>query len=175
MPNKRSEIKFSLFLYILEKNTNNKNMKGSIEMEKRIFKKVLDEKKIKRSILLNAVKAFLVGGTICLIAQGILWLFKDIIGIEKDKSTSLMYIVIVGVTAILTGLGIFDRIGQFSGAGTIIPITGFSNSMTSAALESKSEGIILGIMSNMFKLAGAVIVAGVVSAFVIGTIIFLFR
>ena len=100
---------------------------------------------------------------------------QDIIGIEKDKSTSLMYIVIVGVTAILTGLGIFDRIGQFSGAGTIIPITGFSNSMTSAALESKSEGIILGIMSNMFKLAGAVIVAGVVSAFVIGTIIFLFR
>ena len=91
MPNKRSEIKFSLFLYILEKNTNNKNMKGSIEMEKRIFKKVLDEKKIKRPILLNAVKAFLVGGTICLIAQGILWLFKDIIGIEKDKSTSLMY------------------------------------------------------------------------------------
>ena len=145
-------------------------MKGSIEMEKRIFKKVLDEKKIKRPILLNAVKAFLVGGTICLIAQGILWLFKDIIGIEKDKSTSLMYIVIVGVTAIFTGLGIFDRIGQFSGAGTIIPITGFSNSMTSAAL-----GIILGIMSNMFKLAGAVIVAGVVSAFIIGTIIFLFR
>ena len=150
-------------------------MKGSIEMEKRIFKKVLDEKKIKRPILLNAVKAFLVGGTICLIAQGILWLFKDIIGIEKDKSTSLMYIVIVGVTAIFTGLGIFDRIGQFSGAGTIIPITGFSNSMTSVALESKSEGIILGIMSNMFKLAGAVIVAGVVSAFIIGTIIFLFR
>lgn len=115
MPNKRSEIKFSLFLYILEKNTNNKNMKGSIEMEKRIFKKVLDEKKIKRPILLNAVKAFLVGGTICLIAQGILWLFKDIIGIEKDKSTSLMYIVIVGVTAILTGLGIFDRIWSIFG------------------------------------------------------------
>lgn len=144
-------------------------------MEKEVFKKVLDEKKIKRPILLNAIKAFLIGGLICLIAQGILWLFKDIIGFDESKSRSLMYIVVVGVTAILTGIGVFDRIGQFSGAGTIIPITGFSNSMTSSALESKSEGIILGIMTNMFKLAGAVIAAGVISAFIAGTIIFLFR
>ncbi len=144
-------------------------------MEKEIYKKVLNEKKIKRPIFLNAIKAFVVGGLICLIAQTILWLFKDLLHLEKTASTSLMYIVIVGVTAILTGLGIFDKIGQFSGAGTIIPITGFSNSMASSALESKSEGIILGIMTNMFKLAGAVIVAGVVSAFITGTIIYLFR
>ena len=87
----------------------------------------------------------------------------------------MMYIVIISVTAILTGLGIFDKIGQKSGAGTLVPITGFANSMTSAALESKSEGIVLGILSNMFKLAGAVIVSGVVSAIFFGTIIYLFR
>ncbi len=144
-------------------------------MKKEIYQKELEKKQIKRPIFLNALKAFLVGGLICLVAQGILWLFKDLIGLEKDKATSLMYIVVVGVSAILTGLGIFDRIGQFSGAGTIIPITGFANSMTSSALESKSEGIVLGIMTNMFKLAGAVIVAGVVSAFISGTIIYLFR
>lgn len=144
-------------------------------MEKNVFKKVLDNNKVKRPIFLNALKAFLVGGTICLIAQGLLYLFKDLLGLPKDQSNSLMYIVVVGVTSILTGLGIFDRVGQFSGAGTLIPITGFSNSMTSSALESKSEGIVLGIMSNMFKLAGAVIAAGVVSAFICGLIIFLIR
>lgn len=93
-------------------------------------------------------------------------------GIKKTEASTLMYIVVVGVTAIMTGLGIFDKIGQFSGAGTLIPITGFSNSMTSSALESKSEGIVLGIMTNMFKLAGAVIAAGVVSGFIFGLIIF---
>ena len=96
-------------------------------------------------------------------------------GIKKTEASTLMYIVVVGVTAIMTGLGIFDKIGQFSGAGTLIPITGFSNSMTSSALESKSEGIVLGIMTNMFKLAGAVIAAGVVSGFIFGLIIFLIR
>ena len=96
-------------------------------------------------------------------------------GIKKTEASTLMYIVVVGVTAIMTGLGIFDKIGQFSGAGTLIPITGFSNSMTSSALESKSEGIVLGIMTNMFKLAGAVLAAGVVSGFIFGLIIFLIR
>lgn len=144
-------------------------------MEKQIFNKVLEENKVKRPILKNAIKAFITGGLICLIGQGLLFLFQDLIGIDEKESRSLMYIVVVGVASILTGFGIFDKIGQFSGAGTVIPITGFSNSMTSAALESKSEGIVLGIMSNMFKLAGAVIVAGVVSAFICATIIFFFR
>ena len=87
----------------------------------------------------------------------------------------MMYIMIIVITSFLTGFGLFDKIGQFSGAGTIVPITGFANSMTSSALESKSEGIILGILTNMFKLAGAVIVSGVVSAVFFGTIIYLFR
>ncbi len=144
-------------------------------MEKQVFQKVLNENKVKRPVFLNAVKAFITGGVICFIAQVILYLFKDKVGLPKDQANSLMYIVVVGVTSILTGFGIFDKIGQFSGAGTLIPITGFSNSMTSAALESKSEGIVLGIMTNMFKLAGAVIAAGVVSAFISGLIIYLVR
>lgn len=169
------KINFSLFLHILVKNTNTNFKKGLVNMEKKIYKKVLSENEVKRPIFLNALKAFLIGGIVCLIAQVFLWLFKDVINLSEDVSKSLMYICIVGITSILTGLGLFDYIGQFSGAGTIIPITGFSNSMTSSALESKSEGIIQGIMVNMFKLAGAVIVAGVVSAFIFGTIIYLFR
>ena len=144
-------------------------------MEKKVYEKVLEENKIKRPSLSNCIKAFLVGGSICLIGQVLLYLFEEKMGIKKTEASTLMYIVVVGVTAIMTGLGIFDKIGQFSGAGTLIPITGFSNSMTSSALESKSEGIVLGIMTNMFKLAGAVIAAGVVSGFIFGLIIFLIR
>ena len=144
-------------------------------MEKKVYEKVLEENKIKRPILSNCIKAFLVGGSICLIGQVLLYLFEEKMGLKKTEASTLMYIVVVGVTAIMTGLGIFDKIGQFSGAGTLIPITGFSNSMTSSALESKSEGIVLGIMTNTFKLAGAVIAAGVVSGFIFGLIIFLIR
>ena len=87
----------------------------------------------------------------------------------------MMSMTIVFITSILTGIGIFDKIGQVAGAGTFIPITGFANSMTSSSLEGKSEGLVLGIMSNIFKLAGAVIVAGVVSAFISGTAIYIIR
>ena len=73
------------------------------------------------------------------------------------------------------GIGVFDKIGEFAGAGTIVPITGFANSLTSSALESKSEGIITGILTNMFKLAGAVIATGIISAFLVGTVIYLIR
>ncbi len=144
-------------------------------MENKIFNKVLNKNEIKRPIVLNSFKAFISGGTICLISQFFLYFFKDVLNIEEKNSISLMYVAIIGLASILTGVGVFDRIGQVSGAGTIIPITGFSNSMTSSALESKSEGIIKGILTNMFKLAGAVIVSGVVSAIFFGTIIYLFR
>lgn len=142
-------------------------------MEKRIVKNALDKNKIKRPVLKNSIKAFVVGGLIAIIAQGLLDLYMRVFELDKSTSTSMMSITLVFIASILTGIGVYDKIGQLSGAGTIIPITGFSNSMTSAALESKSEGIILGIMTNMFKLAGAVIVAGVVSSFVFGTLIYL--
>ncbi len=142
-------------------------------MEKEIFKKVLEKDKIKRPVVKNAIKAFLVGAIIAVIAQGLIDLFMKVFKLKQATSISMMSITLVFIAAVLTGLGVYDKIGQFAGAGSIIPITGFSNSMTSAALESKSEGIVLGIMTNMFKLAGAVIVAGIVSAFVFGSIIYL--
>jgi stage V sporulation protein AC len=104
-----------------------------------------------------------------------LWLFNDILEIEKDTSNILMAMVLVFIASLLTGIGIFDKIGEFAGAGTIVPITGFANSLTSSTLESKSEGIITGILTNMFKLAGAVIAAGIISAFIVGTVIYLIR
>ena len=144
-------------------------------MEQKVFNNALENNKIKRPVLINCIKAFIMGGLICLIAEIFLNIYFKIFNFNYNDSKSLMYISIIGITAILTGFGIFDKIGQFSGAGTIVPITGFANSMTSSALESKSEGIVLGILTNMFKLAGAVIVSGVVSAIFFGTIIYLFR
>lgn len=144
-------------------------------MKKEVYQDVISENEIKRPYIKNAIKAFFMGGIICLVSQALLYLFNDILELKEDLSKGLMYAVIIGIASILTGLGIFDWIGQFSGAGTIVPITGFSNSMTSSALESKSEGMVQGIMVNMFKLAGAVIVAGVVSAFFFGTIIYLLK
>ena len=140
-----------------------------------IIKQALDNNKIKRPIFKNAIKAFLVGGTIALIGQGFLDLYSIVFGFEENISNSLMSISLVFISSILTGIGLFDKIGQFAGAGSFIPITGFSNSLTSAALESKSEGVVLGIMTNMFKLAGAVIVAGAVSAFITSCIIYVSR
>lgn len=143
--------------------------------DNKIFKKALDQNKIKRPIFKNALKAFLVGGLISLIGQGFLDLYIKVLKLDKSISNSLMSITLVFIASLLTGLGIFDKIGQFAGAGSFIPITGFSNSLTASALESKSEGLVLGIMMNMFKMAGSVIVAGAISAFIAGSIVYLGR
>lgn len=144
-------------------------------MKNKIYNQILKEEEIKRPVIKNAIKAFIIGGSICLFGQGLLWLFNDILEIEKDTSNILMAMVLVFIASLLTGIGIFDKIGEFAGAGTIVPITGFANSLTSSALESKSEGIITGILTNMFKLAGAVIAAGIISAFIVGTVIYIIR
>jgi len=152
-----------------------KEMNNMARENLNIYKRVLEENPVKRPILKNAIFAFLIGGIIGVIATALISFYQHIIGVDEKVSSSLMSMTIVFITSILTGFGVFDKIGQLAGAGTFIPITGFANSMTSAGLEGKSEGIVLGVMSNMFKLAGAVIVAGVVSAFLSGTIIFIIR
>lgn len=136
----------------------------------KVVQKVKEETEIKRPMFKNAVKAFFVGGIICLIGQIFIEILKGGFDLEKDLANTVAVTIMVFLGAMLTGLGIYDKIGQFAGAGTIIPITGFANSMASAAIESKSEGMILGIFTNMFKLAGSVIVVGVLSAFIFGTI-----
>lgn len=149
-------------------------MKSHLSIEdQNIIKESVDNNQPKRRIVFNSIKAFLVGGLISCIAEGLLEIYNKLFSIEEKTASSLVSITIVFITSVLTGFGIFDKIGQFAGAGTIVPITGFANSMTSSAIESKSEGLILGIMTNMFKLAGAVIVAGVVSAFLSGLIIYI--
>lgn len=120
-----------------------------------------------RPILANVLKAFLVGGLISILGQGIseiyLWNFDFT---EKTVGNPTAATLII-ISVILTSLGIYDHIAQWAGAGTAVPVTGFANSVASAAIEHRSEGFVLGVGSNMFKLAGSVIVYGVFAAFVI--------
>jgi stage V sporulation protein AC len=123
-----------------------------------------------RPLLRNFTRAFLVGGFICVIGQALQELFIHYFDFTEKTAGNPTVAVLICCSAFLTGLGVFDRIAQWAGAGTSVPVTGFANSIASAAIEHRSEGYVLGVGSNMFKLAGSVIVFGVVSAFFIGLI-----
>lgn len=124
----------------------------------------------KRPIFKNCIRAFLVGGTICTIGQCLYFFFITYFNFNEKTAISPTIVVLIFISVLLTGLGIYDHIGQWAGAGSGIPITGFANSIASAAIEHKSEGYVLGVAGNMFRLAGAVIVYGVFSAFIVATI-----
>ena len=123
----------------------------------------------KSPLLLDTLKAFVVGGLICAGGQGLKNLYT-MWGLTEENVMAAVPITLIVITAILTGLGIFDKIARHAGAGTVVPITGFANSMVSPALEFQSEGFILGAAANMFKIAGPVIVYGTVAAFFYGVI-----
>ncbi|MCO4850295.1 stage V sporulation protein AC [Bacillus vallismortis] len=123
----------------------------------------------------NCVKAFLVGGLICAIGQGLQNFYIHFFDFNEKTAGNPTAATLILMSALLTGFGIYDRIGQFAGAGSAVPVTGFANSMASAALEYKSEGFVLGVATNMFKLAGNVIVFGVVAAYIVGMIRFAFE
>lgn len=115
----------------------------------------------------NCLKAFWVGGLICLIAQGVQYCFLEFGDFTKQTVGSPTSAVMILLAVILTACGVYDKISQYAGAGSAVPITGFANSMSSAALEYKSEGFVLGVGGNMFKVAGPVIVFGAAGAFIV--------
>jgi len=114
--------------------------------------------------------AFLIGGLICIIGEGLYLLFDQVIftGYDGGNIGSLVAATLIIIAAILTGFGIYDKLGTFAGGGSLVPITGFSNSITSAAMEHRKEGIIFGTCSHMFKIAGPVIVVGIALSILVG-------
>lgn len=124
----------------------------------------------KRPIFKNCIRAFLAGGAICTIGQILQWIFINYFGFDEKTSVSPTIVVLIFCAALLTGFGVFDHISQWAGCGTAVPITGFANSIASASMEHKSEGLVLGVAGNMFRLAGAIIVYGVISAFIVALI-----
>lgn len=129
----------------------------------------VDKKSPNSPILKNCFNAFWVGGLICSIGQ-IIMDFCKYKGMEQTAASSVVSITLIAIAAILTGLNIFNKIGKFAGAGSLIPITGFANSIVSPAIEYKSEGYVMGVGGKMFTVAGPVLVFGISTSVIIGII-----
>ncbi len=121
-------------------------------------------------VLRNCIRAFFMGGIVCTIGQCFTWVFINWFNFDEKTAGNPTVAVLIFISALFTGLGFYDRIAQWGGAGTAVPVTGFANTITSAAIEHKSEGFVLGVGGNMFKIAGPVIVYGVFSAFVVAIV-----
>lgn len=114
------------------------------------------------------------GGLICTIGQIILNICKSR-GLSQDVSGTIVSIILIGISAFLTGLNVFNKIGKFAGAGSLVPITGFANSVVSPAMEYKSEGYIMGVGGKMFTVAGPVLVFGISASIIVGIIYLIFN
>ena len=131
---------------------------------------MVESRKPKPPYLINSLRAFFIGGLVCLFGQAIQNMYVHFFDFNEKTVGNPTVATMIFLSSLLTGLGVYDRMGQYAGAGLAVPVTGFANSITSAALEYRSEGLIAGIGGNMFKLAGSVIIYGVVSAFFVGLI-----
>lgn len=136
------------------------------------YQQLVDQVKPKPKVFRNAVAAFFVGGIICAIAQIIAIGYMKL-GLNPKDANAATVATMVFLGAFLTGVGIYDEIGRFAGAGSIIPITGFSNSIVSAAIEFKHEGYVFGVGAKLFTIAGPVLVYGFLTSVMIGLIYYL--
>ena len=123
----------------------------------------------------NCLNAFWVGGLICLLGQLLLDLYENVLKMEQNPASTLVSMSLITISIILTALGLYQKIAKFAGAGTLVPITGFANAMSSPAIEFKPEGHVLGIGTNLFSIAGPVIVFGVVASVAYGIVIFIVK
>ncbi|WP_068785973.1 stage V sporulation protein AC [Paenibacillus phocaensis] len=124
----------------------------------------------KRPVAVNCLRAFLVGGLICLFGECIRQAFIHFADMSEKEAANPTVAILVILSVLLTSFGVYDKIAQWAGAGTAVPVTGFANSMASTAIEHRPEGLVLGVAAGMFQLAGSVIVFGTVAAFLIGII-----
>jgi stage V sporulation protein AC len=140
---------------------------------KKDYQNYVDKKSPNSPIWLNCFNAFWVGGLICTIGQ-LIWEVCKTRGIETQMCTAIVSIILIFLSAFLTALNIFNRIGKFAGAGSLVPITGFANSIVSPAMEYKSEGYVMGVGSKMFIVAGPVLVYGISTSIIVGIIYMIF-
>jgi len=143
-------------------------------MNKKNYTEYVENKAKKSNIVKDCIIAFIVGGLICIVGQ----IIKDYamsMGADEKTAGAICSISLIFIGALLTALKLYQRIGKVAGAGSIVPITGFSNSIVSPAIEYKAEGLVLGIGANMFKVAGPVLVYGIGSSVILGFIYYLVK
>ena len=148
-------------------------MNNPIE-SKQTYQEYVDKKSPNSPIIKNCFNAFWVGGLICSIGQIIFNICKER-GFNTDTCGTIVSILLIGIAAFLTGLNLFNKIGKFAGAGSLIPITGFANSIVSPAMEYKSEGYVMGVGGKMFIVAGPVLVFGISASILVGIIFLIFN
>ncbi|MGX6442223.1 stage V sporulation protein AC [Neobacillus sp. K501] len=144
--------------------------KEKMNPQQQKYQQLQQKHELKRPVLKNCIKAFWVGGLICVIGQAISYFYIYFFDFTEQNVGNPTVATMVFLSMLLTGFGIYDRLGQFAGAGSAVPVTGFGNAVISAAIEHRTEGFVLGVGGNMFKLAGSVILFGVFSAFVVALI-----
>lgn len=136
------------------------------------YSKIVEKNSPKSKCFTNCLKAFLIGGAICTLGQGLMELYK-LWGLGEDDAKTLTSVSLIFLGILLTAIGVYDKIAKHAGAGTLVPITGFANSMSSPAIEFKSEGFITGLGAKMFIIAGPVIVYGTSAAILYGAILWI--
>ena len=141
-----------------------------IRLKTNQYSSVIKNHEVQPNYLGNMASAFFFGGFVCLNAEVLNWIYINVFNIAEENASTYMIVTVILIASILTGIGVYDKFGQIAKAGGFVPITGFANSLTASALEGRSEGIVLGIANNMFKLAGTVIVFAVISGFVFGLV-----
>jgi stage V sporulation protein AC len=144
--------------------------KSGLNWSQKEYQAFAKKKEPARPVFANCIRAFLVGGFICFLGQCLMTMFIAWFGFTEKTASNPTVAVLILISVILTSLGVYDKIAQWAGAGTGVPVTGFANSLCSAAIEHRSEGLVLGVGGNMFKLAGSVIVFGTVAAFFVALI-----
>ncbi|XID94731.1 stage V sporulation protein AC [Paenibacillaceae bacterium WGS1546] len=150
------------------------NKKKKLTPVQQEYQELAKRRETPRPVLANCLRAFVSGGTICLIGQAIQAMFVHWGGFDEKKASNPTVAVLIILSVLLTSLGVYDKIAQWAGAGSAVPVTGFANAMASSAIEHRSEGLVLGVGAKMFELAGSVIVFGTVAAFIIGIIVAIF-
>ena len=141
-----------------------------MNMDKKTYARYVEARSPRSPLLKNAVHAFLVGGGICLFAEGMIQLLMGVGGLSRDQAGAWSSIFLVAVAVLLTAIGVFDKIAKFAGGGTLLPITGFANAVASPAIDSYAEGLVLGVGAKIFTVAGPVLLYGTVAGTVYGVI-----
>lgn len=136
----------------------------------RKYRQMVNEKAPKSHVFMQCVNAFWVGGLICCIGQALNLIGSELLWLDSDDTSAFTSIVLIFLGAFLTGLGVYDKIGSFAGAGSIVPITGFANSIVAPAMEHKYEGYVLGVGAQLFSIAGPVLVYGITTSVIVGLI-----
>ena len=144
-----------------------------MKMTKEEYQRYVAQKAQKSPIVKDTACAFLIGGGICVIGQAILNLAKGQ-GLDQTAAGTVTTICLVGLSALLTGLNLYNKLARFGGAGTLVPVTGFANAVVSPAIDFKAEGLVTGMAAKMFLVAGPVLVFGTVAAAIYGVILLVF-